>query len=126
MTIRNIDHYVAALWDWDCLSGCFGNSRIRVSDLDGIIERNGRFLVLEAKSHGASVSTGQRRMFDEMAKTGVFTIIVLFGETNNPQRMRVTTQQEDGRVVSVEKQASMADVRDMVQRWYRFANTVSS
>ena len=122
MTIRNMDNYVAALWDWSCFNDCFGNSRIRVSDLDGIVERNGKFLVLEVKSHGASVPIGQQRMFNAMAETGAFTVVVLFGETNAPQRMRVTTR-HNGRVVSVEKPADMDTVRDMVKRWFDFANS---
>lgn len=122
MTIRSINNYISALWDWSCLDSCFGNSRIRVSDLDGIVERNGRFLVIEAKSSGAPVTTGQRRMFDAMASSGLFTVIVLWGDANKPERMRVTTR-HDGRVVSVERQAGIEDVRQMVTRWYRYANT---
>lgn len=119
--IRNMDNYVAALWDWSVFDGCFGKSRIRVSDLDGIVEKNGRFLVIEAKSHGATVPLGQKRMFDAMANTGFFTVLILFGETNAPHSMQVTTR-HNGRVVSVEQRASIEDVRAMVTRWYRFAS----
>lgn len=48
---------------------------IAPSDIDGIIEVGGRFLVLEEKGVGAGCSRGQYRMLCELAKRG-FTVVV--------------------------------------------------
>ena len=45
-------------------------------NLDGITERDGRFLVFEVK-HGEQVSIGQIRMLQAMAKTPKFIVIVV-------------------------------------------------
>ncbi|MFW9991931.1 MAG: hypothetical protein ACFFD4_07705 [Candidatus Odinarchaeota archaeon] len=59
-----------------------------MGDLDGIIERNGKFLVIEAKGSYKEVGGGQAKMFDAMVQTGYFTVIVVRGPTNKPREMR--------------------------------------
>ena len=63
MTIKDINGYVRTLWNWDCLVDCFGNSKIMPSDIDGFVERNGRFLVIETKSPGTELLPGQARAY---------------------------------------------------------------
>ena len=46
-----------SLWDWSTLDGCFGNSKIRVGDIDGFVERRGRVLFIETKYPGSWVPT---------------------------------------------------------------------
>ncbi len=40
MTIRSKEVFLQGLWDWAVLDGCFGNTRIRPTDVDGLIERH--------------------------------------------------------------------------------------
>lgn len=49
MTIRDINHFINALWDWGFLDGCFGDSKSRVGDIDGIVGHCGEILLLEGK-----------------------------------------------------------------------------
>ncbi len=59
---------------------CFGG-RIGMSDIDGVVEINGRFLFLEWKSKGGHLGTGQRIMFERMtALSPKMTAIVVCGE----------------------------------------------
>jgi hypothetical protein len=57
-----------------------------------------------------------------LVATGVFTIVVIWGDPGKPERVRITTM-NGGRVVSVEKPASLGDLREMVSRWYRFVDS---
>lgn len=114
MTIRNIDHFVGALWDWAILDGCFGKTRIRPSDIDGYVERNGNFLVIEAKSHNKSLDAGQRISFTNMIKTGRFVVLIVWGETNKPEKMQIFPDEI--------KKATLADLRRMVSWWYKNAD----
>ncbi len=76
--IRNRDSFRDAAWDWDALNEVL--RPCKVSDLDGIVEKNGRFLVLEAKPRDKhEISVGQRILFDQLKAKG-FTIVVLFGD----------------------------------------------
>lgn len=85
---RNLRHqcdrdgcYADGLPNWGMLEGCFGATRIRPSDIDGVVDRNGQFLVLESKRVGAEVRQGQHILFQSLAATGLFTILVFFGDS---------------------------------------------
>lgn len=87
MTIRNVGAYLKSLWDWGLLNGCFGSTRIKPTDIDGMVERNGQFLILEGKpgTNGAAldcrpIGDGQRILFDALQKTGLFTVLVIWGD----------------------------------------------
>ncbi len=123
MTINNLDKYINTLWDWGFLDGCFGKTGIRVTDIDGMVERNGRFLVIETKSNGANIPIGQQRMFQAMADDGKFTVIVVWGDANQPTKMRITAH-NGTRVVIVEKPANIEDLQDAVKRWFVYADSM--
>lgn len=119
MTIHNLDAYIAALWDWGFLDECFGNTRIRVSDLDGIVERNGWFLVIEAKSPGKDIPRGQRRLFKALVNKE-FSVLVIWGEANKPQHLQIWYPHRA--VPEVQVKASVEDIQDIVRRWFHWAN----
>lgn len=70
----------------DCFPGSIG-----MSDVDGIVEYRGRFLLLEWKAPGGTLTRGQSIMFEQMtAASPMFTVVVVAGE---PQDMTVDTVQ---------------------------------
>lgn len=87
MTIRDQAKKTESEWDYAFLEDCFSR-RIRPSDIDGIVERNGHFLVLEAKLPGGYVSEGQRIMLNELVRLPhrrhagrpAFTVVVFWGK----------------------------------------------
>lgn len=86
--IRNIEEYTRSIWDWGWLNPCFAPTPIRVSDIDGVVERGGHFLFFEAKGIRPSgdkvdMGTGQRIMHDALMATGRVSIITLWGKSNN-------------------------------------------
>jgi len=114
MTIRNKKNYMAQLWDWGFLDDCFGGTQIKVSDLDGIVERNGHFLVIEAKGPGAPVPQGQSIMFSQMAANPALTVLVVWGEPNKPDHAQVWGRER--------VKADEAKIKRLVSRWYQYAN----
>jgi hypothetical protein len=53
------------------------------SNVDGIAERNGRFLVMEWKRPGEKISTGQKMLLQALAKIpDRFTVIIINGNTD--------------------------------------------
>lgn len=115
MTINNAEAFLAGIWDWGILRGRFGETKIEPTDIDGFVERNGQFLVLEAKAPGVSVKDGQQIAFDRLLSTGKFTIIVVWGSTNNPERLRVYTQKRKWDY----KTADLDTLRGIVSWWFR-------
>ncbi len=71
-------------------AGCFPG-KVSFSDVDGIVELGGYFLLLEWKSQGGSVQGGQRIMYQNMtALSPKFTVIVVNG---HPREMTVQSVQ---------------------------------
>jgi hypothetical protein len=113
MTIHNLKKFEEGLWDWEFLRQCFGGN-IVPSDLDGIVERNGQFLVLEGKSSGTKIPEGQQILFENFIKSGHFTVIVLWGESNKPEKMLFTSATQQ---VMIDP-ATIKDVKDFAYKWY--------
>ena len=64
--------------DLTVLDECFPG-RIAMTDVDGLVEINGRFLFIEWK-RGGDVPAGQRIMFERLTKHPEFTILVILGD----------------------------------------------
>jgi hypothetical protein len=119
MTINNPEAFCASLWDWGCLDGCFGETRIKPTDLDGLIERHGKFLAIETKLPGVSIPQGQDIILRALAGTGYFTVLVVWGKPGVPERASLwhagNTHEYDT--------CNLARLRDIVSRWFRWADS---
>lgn len=95
----------------DCFPG-----RINFGDVDGLVEINGHFLMLEWKSHHGEIPTGQRITYERLVDTGKFTIVIVCG---NAETMEVThgavLRQGDTAVEWKEK--SLDDIRYFITKW---------
>lgn len=118
MSIRNKDAFMNALWDWGFLDNCFGNTRIRVSDLDGIVERNGEFLIIEAKGPGIPIPRGQSIMFSKMALKGM-TVLIIWGEVNSPEFTQTWSRYKDQ--ANPKREANVESIQKYVSRWFNWA-----
>jgi len=52
-------------------------------NVDGILERDGQFLILEWKRPGERVSEGQRIMLQALAAKTSFMVVIIYGNTDN-------------------------------------------
>lgn len=121
MTIHRPDLYLESAWDWKILNGCFGKSKIEPTDIDGLVEKNDHFLVLEAKKPGTQIKQGQMLTFNALRDTGLLTIIVVWGRNNEPVEMLVMypPPKEPKR-----GKASLEDLRRVVEWWYKKSTAV--
>jgi hypothetical protein len=118
MTINDPERYCAGLWDWAILDGCFGETKIKPTDVDGFVERKGKFLWLETKAPGAEVPYGQQLTFNALIKTGIFTVFIIWGTTNAPQEIQIMTYLGKCR----KEMCSLEKLRDLTSRWYRWVD----
>ena len=63
----------------EVFAGCFPR-RINFGDVDGIVELNGRFCMLEWKGEGGSVHNGQRRSFEAFTRFDGNVVFVVDGD----------------------------------------------
>lgn len=59
------------------------NPNLVPSNVDGILERNGQFLILEWKKPGEKVSEGQKRLLQAFAAKPSFMVVIIYGNTDN-------------------------------------------
>jgi len=121
MSIFDADKYRTVFHDFDFLKGCFGKSRIMPSDIDGIVERNGNFLVMEFKPSGKKLPIGQSITFRKLAQLPKFTVVVIWHipcemhEPKEPVSMQVFPEKD---IIS----ADVDTVRVFVKNWWEVAN----
>lgn len=115
MTIHDPDGFMKNFWDWGFLDECFEGSNCKVSDVDGEVERYGKFLVIETKSPGASIPKGQQILLDAKQKRGDL-VVVVWGERNKPEMMQIWGHHEKPVPTDIQK------LKDVVRWWWRRAN----
>lgn len=106
-----------SIWDWKILEGCF-SGKIAPTDIDGMVEKNGHFLVIETKRPNVEIPLGQLYTFQAMQKLGCFTVIIVWGHKDKPEAMQVLTENGD---TSKIKQIDLDGLRRYVERWYCMA-----
>lgn len=118
MTINNQELFDRGIWDWGFLDGCFAPTRIKVSDIDGITERNGKLLILETKRRGVELNTGQSIMFRQLVRAGNH-VLTIWGYQSEPVHdLLYMTPGGDCRYTDVEKET----IQDIVRDWFRWAD----
>lgn len=85
--IRSQSAYKNSFWDWTRYNSCFAPTKIRISDLEGIVERHGLFLMIETKQPGIDPDEGQRILLERLAALPDFTVIIVWGVLNQPEKM---------------------------------------
>ena len=68
--------------DYSEFKGLIPNNAVP-SNVDGILERNGQFLILEWKRPNEKVSEGQRIMLQALAAKPSFMVVIIYGNTDN-------------------------------------------
>lgn len=118
MTIQNPQEYVNNIWDWAILRGCFGDTRIEPTDIDGLVERNGYLLLMETKAPGVEIKQGQRITHSALVETGAFAVFNIWGRVNQPQHIQAHTRWK----LEEPSPCDLASFRARVAAWFAWAN----
>lgn len=107
------------LFDWDFLKGAFGPV-IMPMDLDGVVERNGRFLVFETKDSGVKIPKGQEISLKALCATGLFTVFVIYGKT--PKTLSRFDEWHRNKVVAHDENVTPESVWQRANDWFIHVN----
>lgn len=122
--LRSRDAYRDAAWDWSVLNGCFGNG-IKPSDIDGMVERHGYFLFLEAKPIGGRMSGGQQIALRQLSRKPLVSVVVFCGDHGAvPPVVTGITLIVNGAVHNLSS-CSLDVLRRVVWHWYQTADANS-
>lgn len=114
MSIRDKDKYFDNLWDWKILNGCFGSTKISPTDIDGFVERNGSFLLIETKLPGNEVTVGQKITYDHLIKIPRFFVLIIWGQKDKPEALQFWGKNK--------MEADITKLKEVVKQWFKFAN----
>ena len=119
MLMRNPD---AAHTDFEDLLGLIPNNpKFLPSNVDGIAERNGKFMIMEWKRPNEKISKGQEFLLKALAKTPNFVVIIIIGDTDNGMNIeRFYYLQPIGKNVLIG--TSTQEFKDYYTFWYEWAN----
>lgn len=119
MTIENERAYLDNIWNHAIWNGCFGDTKISPTDVDGLVERNGYFLLLEFKAPRATIGTGQRLAQDSLLATGAFTVMNIWGHPDHPEKIEIRTWRKNFEIQEID----LDGARDKVETWYKHINS---
>lgn len=120
LTIRNPELFVAGLWDWQCLDDCLPG-KMKVSDIDGAIERNGQFLFIETKGPNVPIPMGQEIFYKNLHKKKDFTILYVWGTPGQVEELEMFYP--DGKMRTRKKPADLEDLKRIIRWWFGMADS---
>lgn len=90
--------------------------KLAFSDLDGIAEVNGHFLILEWKSHGGELPTGQRILFERLTRlSSKISVVVVDGDPETMETRQV--KYVHGGRYSEWRECDLEGLFDRIQKW---------
>lgn len=102
-------------------AACFPG-RIAMSDVDGIVEIGGYFLLIEWKSAGGAVTGGQRIMFEQLtALSPRITVVVVSGEPRAPTVQQIQIFRRG--VGALPEPCDLRGLQLRIERWANEAKT---
>jgi hypothetical protein len=112
--------------EWEFLSGCFDYG-IMPTDVDGIVERNGNYLVFEEKHPNVELGIGQARMLNDLNMKHGMTIFIIWGDTEIPIIESMSIWRPYGKTNAYEegRQKIPADIellRHKCRQWFDWAD----
>ncbi len=108
------------VFEWDFLNGAFGPS-VMPMDFDGVVERNGRFLLFETKSEGVPIPKGQQITLESAQATGFFTIYILRGKT--AETIKSAEYWYDNGFRATHKDIDASAIRQECAEWWDYASS---
>lgn len=117
MTIHDPKGYEASLWDWECLRGCFGKGSIKPMDIDGAVERNGKFLFIETKGPGVPLKAGQFIFYRRLTQLPGVAALLVWGYPGEPSALQIFA----GNGISKVLPSDLDKLRRFAIRWYELA-----
>lgn len=109
-----VECHPKAEWFASCFPG-----KISFSDMDRIVERKGRALIMEWKGEGGRISQAQEIMWKNLTRGTMLTTIAVQG---NPKTMEVTSYRVcwDGKWHEW-KESGTLDLRERIEAWAKWA-----
>jgi len=124
-------------FEWNCdVSGCFNAvqrlkfevfydcfpGRISMTDVDGIVEIGGHFLMLEAKSQNTPLRQGQQILFEQFTRAlGTGSVVYLVQIDASTMTVHGYQEIRDGKLGPPES-ADLESLKSKIRQWAEYAD----
>jgi len=106
---------------WDFFGLIPENPQFVPSNVDGICERKGKFLVMEWKRLDEQVSKGQEYLLKSLAKQINFIVLIIYGDTDDETVVhKYYLVNQDG--TCTKAGTSFEELKNFYKQWYEMAN----
>lgn len=113
------------IFDWDFLLPAFVGTKIEPMDIDAIIERHGKFLIIETKTPGKKIPEGQEITLKSLLQLGkgYICIFILYGKMADAINEIEEWTLHNGKINIERTQCDSDYVVRRVTTWFKWANS---
>src|SRR5216684_1480878 len=111
--------YRDQLPDWGMLDGCFGDTRVKPSDIDGYIYQRGKCLFIEKKHPNGWITSPQLRSIEGLVLQGNSFVAIWCTRTDGADISLMRTWGIPGYPESRPFEASLEVFREAVKAWWK-------
>lgn len=101
----------------EVFSGCFPG-RINFGDVDGIVEINGKGLMLEWKNFSIIIPIGQKIMYERLTKTGILSAILVLGNAETMEIKKFCWFKNGNQSIWLE--SNLDNLKSEIKKWVSF------
>jgi hypothetical protein len=116
-SLRNPAAPDASRWDWYWLDGCFGPTKISLTDVDQLVyavERNDAILWIEVKRPGQEPGQGQRLLLEAFSRKDRCVALILWGRHDAPETAQWIVDGKSCEIVAADRE----QVAEWVHKWF--------
>jgi hypothetical protein len=117
---KNLSAGNDGVFDWEWLNDAFKPSKITLTDIDAIVERNGQFLVIETKNSN-HLPQGQKILLEQLVRKGNFTIFYVVGKNkDNITFLEIWGLDKNKKIMKYKQQKPSGEILfQFVKKWFK-------
>ena len=107
--------------NWEIFNECFIPTKIKITDIDGLVEHKGWFLFIEVKQNTKKIPDGQRILFEQLTRiTKRITVLLLYVQgTCNEMDIREYAMFQKGEMIRGWTSTNTEKIEGMITRWFK-------
>ena len=113
--------------NWDVFNEeCFIPTNIKMSDIDGVVERNGQFLFIEVKQNTKYIQLGQRILFENLTRDADHISVLLLYAENVSENMDIKEYAvfRNGQMTQDWIKTNTEQMKGYVRGWFQRAHNL--
>ena len=110
--------------NWAVFNECFLPTKIKITDIDGVVERNGSFLFIEVKQNTKNIPIGQRILFEKLTHNAPHISVLLLYAQGVSKEMNIQEYAvfREGKMTQGWTPTNTEEIKDLITKWFQRVN----